>query len=70
MDYKEFANFLAKLKQIKISNARFAKYIGYDATTICNFAAGKKPIPKIIDLVIGGLKFKEQLGIDLKNIIK
>ncbi len=69
MDHKEFANFLAKLKQIKISNARFAEFIDYNPTTISHYASGKKPIPQVLAVAVKGLQFKEQIGIDLKNII-
>lgn len=70
MDHKEFANFLAKLKQIRISNARFAEFMDYNATTISHYASGKKPIPKVLAIAVKGLQFKEQIGIDLTNIIK
>ena len=70
MDYKEFASFLARLKEIKISNAKFARFLQYNPTTISHYMNGKKPIPKVLVEVVKGLQFKENIGIDLKNIIK
>tara|TARA_R110000868_G_scaffold13193_3_gene61994 strand:- start:613 stop:831 length:219 start_codon:yes stop_codon:yes gene_type:complete len=70
MDYKEFANFLAKLKQNKISNKRFGDFVDYNPTTISHYASGKKPVPKVLAEAVRGLQFKEQIGIDLINLIK
>ena len=69
MDHKEFANFLVKIKEKKISNKQFADYIGYNPATISCYATGKKKLPKILGLVIDSLRLKESMGIDLKNII-
>ena len=66
----EFANFLAKLKENKISNARFAEFMDYNATTISHYASGKKRVPKVLAVAVAGLQFKEQIGIDLKTLIK
>lgn len=70
MDYKEFASFLAKLKENKISNAKFAKFVNYNATTISHYASGKKPVPQVLAVAVAGLQFKAQIGIDLKTLIK
>ena len=70
MDNKEFALFLAKLKENTISNKRFGDFVGYNATTISLFLSGKKPIPKVLAEAIKGLQFKMNIGIDLSNIIK
>ena len=70
MDQKEFALFLAKLKENTISNKRFGDFVGYNATTISLFLSGKKPIPKVLAEAIKGLQFKMNIGIDLSNIIK
>jgi len=69
MDHKEFAAFLAKLKELKISNKRFADFVGYNASSISCYASGKKKLPKILGLVIDSLRLKESMGIDLKNVI-
>jgi hypothetical protein len=70
MDYKEFAAFLAKLKEIKISNKRFADFVGYNAASISCYASGKKSIPQVLAIAVKGLQFKDQIGIDLRNILK
>lgn len=70
MDNKEFALFLAQLKEKKISNKRFADFVGYNATSISLYLSGKKPIPKVLAEAIKGLQFKMNIGIDLSNIIK
>ena len=70
MDHQEFANFLAKLKENKISNKRFADFVGYNPTTISHYLSGKKAVPKVLAEVVRGLQFKEQIGIDLRNLIK
>jgi hypothetical protein len=66
----EFADFLQKLKQNKISNAKLGRYFGYGATSISHFATGKRPLP----LVLGrACKFVERLadiGLEFKNIMK
>jgi hypothetical protein len=70
MDHKEFASFLAKLKENKISNKKFGDFVGYNPTTICLYSSGKMAIPKVLAEAVRGLQFKEQIGIDLRNIIK
>jgi len=70
MDHKEFATFLAKLKENKISNKKFGDFVDYNPTTICLYASGKIPVPKVLAEAVRGLQFKEQIGIDLRNIIK
>lgn len=69
MDHKEFANFLAKLKENKISNKRFSDFVDYNPTSISLYSSGKKPVPKVLAEAVRGLQFKEQIGIDLSNII-
>ena len=69
MDNKEFALFLAQLKEKKINNKRFADFVGYNATSISLYLSGKKPIPKVLAEAIKGLQFKMNIGIDLSNII-
>ena len=69
MDHKEFAIFLATLKEKKISNKRFAYFVGYNPTTISHYLSGKKPVPKVLAEAIKGLQFKMNIGIDLRNII-
>jgi len=70
MDHKEFASFLAKLKENKISNKKFGDFVDYNPTTICLYSSGKIPVPKVLAEAVRGLQFKEQIGIDLRNIIK
>jgi predicted transcriptional regulator len=69
MDHKEFALFLAKLKELKISNKRFANFVGYNASSISCYASGDRKLPKVLAEAVRGLQFKIQLGIDLRNII-
>ena len=71
MDYKEFALFLAKLKEIGISNKRFADFVGYNASSISCYASGDRKLPKVLGLLVESLRFKmEIVGIDLNKIIK
>ena len=69
MDYKEFAFFLAKLKEIGISNKRFAVFVEYNASSISCYASGDRKIPKVLAEAVKGLQFKIEIGIDLRNII-
>tara|TARA_R110000868_G_scaffold409867_2_gene696303 strand:+ start:696 stop:914 length:219 start_codon:yes stop_codon:yes gene_type:complete len=70
MNHQEFANFLAKLKENKISNKKFGDFVDYNATTISHYVSGKKPVPKVLAEAVRGLQFKEQIGIDLRHLIK
>lgn len=70
MDHKEFASFLAKLKENKINNKKFGDFVDYNPTTISLYSSGKIPVPKVLAEAVRGLQFKEQIGIDLRNIIK
>lgn len=40
--------FLALLKEADLSQARFARYMGYSEITVNNYASGKTPTPKYI----------------------
>ena len=70
MDHKEFAAFLAKLKENKISNRRFADFVGYNASSISCYATGDRKLPKVLAEAVKGLQFKMEIGIDLRNLIK
>lgn len=71
MQAEEFKIFLKKLKQkYKIFQIDFAKWCGYSEASIINYASNKQPVPRTLEIIVGDLQFKEQIGIDLKNIVK
>ena len=70
MEAEEFKIFLKKLKHHqKINQKRFAVWCGYSQASLINFASGKKPVPRTLEIIVGDLQFKEQIGIDLNKIL-
>lgn len=70
MNNKEFAAFLAKLKEKKIKNKQFAVYADYDASSICQFSKGKRPIPKLLGVHCSLLNALDGMGFDIKKMMK
>lgn len=70
MQAEEFKIFLKKLKQQKISQKKFGLWCGYSQASLINFANNKQNLPLSLVRVVESLQFKEQIGIDLKNIVK
>ena len=70
MESEEFKIFLKKLKQSKITQKAFAAWCGYSQASLICFASDKQKIPLVLARVVNSLEFKQQIGIDLKNIIK
>ncbi len=70
MQAEEFKIFLKKLKQQKISQKNFGVWCGYSQASLINFASNKQSVPLALSRVVESLQFKEQIGIDLKNIVK
>lgn len=70
MTNEEFANFLTRLKELKINNADFAKYSDYSAESISHFRNSKRELPKILVELVKLLIRFDEIGIDIKKIIK
>ena len=70
MQAQEFKIFLKKLKESKISQKKFACWCGYTEASLINFTSNKQSVPRTLEIIVNDLQFKEQIGIDLSNIIK
>lgn len=66
----EFLEFKRRLKAKKITQKALSKWCGYTQCSLIQFAKGKEKLPMCLIRAIEGILFKEQSGIDLKNIIK